>query len=123
MARWAAMFGGFGGRDRDNNLFELLALAILTPLIATILQLAISRQREYLADSSAVKITKDPFSLADALEKIAKGVKLHPMALGTKATSALFIANPFKGGLINLFSTHPPIKQRIEKIRNMNITN
>ena len=124
MARWAAMFGGFGGRDRDNNLFELLALAILTPLIATILQLAISRQREFMADHAAVKITRDPFSLADALEKIAQGVKLHPMALGNKATSSLFIANPFKGsGLLNLFSTHPPIKERVKRLRNMHITN
>ncbi|MEK6916492.1 MAG: zinc metalloprotease HtpX [Nanoarchaeota archaeon] len=123
MARWAAIFGGFGGKDRDNNnIVSLLALAILTPLIATILQLAISRQREFIADETAAKITKDPNSLAEALLKIEQGVKLHPMAMGSEATSSLFIANPFKGsGILNLFSTHPPIKDRVAKLRAIKI--
>ncbi|MBN2457570.1 zinc metalloprotease HtpX [Candidatus Woesearchaeota archaeon] len=124
MARWAAIFGGYGGRSRDrgSNIFELLALAIITPLIATILQLAISRSREYMADETGAKIVKDPHALADALLKIEKGVKLHPMAMGSEATASLFIANPFKGsGLLNLFSTHPPIKDRVEKLHNMKI--
>ena len=122
MARWAAIFGGFGGRDRDNNLFELLALAILTPLIATIIQLAISRQREYMADEQSAKITRNPRALANALLKIEQGVKAHPMNIGNTATSSLFIANPFKGSsLLNLFSTHPPIKLRVEKLNKMKI--
>ena len=123
MARWAAIFGGFGGRDRDdNNMFELLALAILTPLIATIIQLAISRQREYMADTQSAKITKNPHALADALLKIEHGVKVHPMAMGSNVTSSLFIANPFRGNtLLNLFSTHPPIKVRVDKLRKMKV--
>ncbi len=124
MARWAAMFGGFGGRDRDNGpgILEFLVLAIVTPIIAALLQLAISRSREYLADETAAKITKDPWSLADALEKISAGVKMHPMGMGSEATSALFIANPFKGaGLLNLFSTHPPMEERVKRLKAMKI--
>lgn len=123
MARWAAFFGGFGGRDRDNNgIIQLIVLAILTPIIATILQLAISRQREYLADMAAAKITKDPWSLADSLEKIEEGIKIHPMGMGSEATSSLFISNPFKNqGFLNLFSTHPPVKERVKRLRALKI--
>ena len=123
MARWAAIFGGFGGRDRNNsNIFELLALAILTPLIATVLQLAISRSREFMADELAAKKTKDPCSLADALKKISENGKLHPMGMGLTTTSALFINNPFKGnGLFNLFSTHPPVEERIKRLKSIRI--
>jgi heat shock protein HtpX len=122
MARWAAIFGGFGGRDdrQGGGLIELLVLAIVTPLVATIIQLAISRQREYLADSSGAGYIKDPDALADALLKIEQGVKAHPMAMGNTATSSLFIANPFRGGaLISLLSTHPPMHERVDKLRKM----
>jgi heat shock protein HtpX len=120
MARWAAIFGGYGGRDRDSNIFELLILAILTPIIATLIQLAISRSREYLADESAAKTTHTPIALANALEKIEQGVKHNPLRFGNKTTSSLFIINPFRGGgLINLFSTHPPIKERVKKLKEM----
>lgn len=123
MARWGAIFGGFGGRDRDGgNMFELLALAILTPLIATIIQLAISRSREYMADESAAKFTKQPYSLASALEKISSGVKHNPLRLGGKSTASLFIANPFSAkGFTKLFSTHPPIDQRIKRLKSMRV--
>jgi heat shock protein HtpX len=124
MARWAALFGGFGGRDRDRGggMIELLVLAILTPLIATIIQLAISRSREYLADESAGKITKQPYSLASALEKIDGAVRHHPMRMGNKTTASLFIANPFSGkSLIKMFSTHPPIEDRVKKLRAMSV--
>ncbi|MCM2325189.1 MAG: zinc metalloprotease HtpX [Candidatus Woesearchaeota archaeon] len=121
MMRWAAFFG-MGDRDRDGKgILELIALAIVTPLIATLLQLAISRSREYLADETAAKITKDPYSLADALEKISAGVKMHPMGMGSEATSALFIANPFKGGILNWFSTHPPMDERVKRLKAMKI--
>jgi heat shock protein HtpX len=122
MMRYAALFGGFGGRDdrRGPGLFELLALTIVTPLIATLLQLAISRSREFLADETGARITRNPNALADALLKIEAGVKAHPMTLGNEATSSLFIANPFRGNmLLNLFSTHPPIKERVDKLRKM----
>lgn len=120
MARWAALFGGMG-RDRDGgNMFELLALAILTPIIATIIQLAISRSREYLADETGARIINDPGNLASALQKLEEGGRTNPLMFGSKATSCLFIANPFRGAsFLNLFSTHPPMKERIKKLKEM----
>ena len=120
MARWGAMFGGFG-RDRDgSNIVQLLVLAIVTPIIAAILQLAISRSREFLADETAAKTLHNSFGLASALEKLEQGVKKNPLRFGSKSTSCLFIANPFRGGLLNLFSTHPPMAERINKLKSMN---
>ncbi|MBW2978121.1 zinc metalloprotease HtpX [Candidatus Woesearchaeota archaeon] len=121
MARWAAIFGGMGGRDRDGGgMFELLALAIITPLIATILQLAISRSREYLADETGAKTIHNPYNLADALEKLEAGVKRNPLRFGSPSTSSLFIVNPFSGrGFIKWFSTHPPMKERVKRLRQM----
>ncbi|MFH1849339.1 MAG: zinc metalloprotease HtpX [archaeon] len=120
-ARWGAMFGGFG-RDREgSNMFELLALAILTPLLATIIQLAISRSREYLADESAAKTLHSGQGLASALEKLQAGISHNPFRWGNRAAASLFIANPFRGGsFLNLFSTHPPMKERIKRLRDMN---
>ncbi|MFP4656041.1 MAG: zinc metalloprotease HtpX [Candidatus Woesearchaeota archaeon] len=122
MARWAAIFGGFGGDDRNGgNGLELIVLAILTPIIATIIQLAISRSREYLADDGAAKISENPKALARALRKISEGVSKRPMKSteNTKTTASLFIINPLKGsGLTNLFSTHPPVDKRIERLEN-----
>ena len=120
MARWAAIFGGFGGRDRrSNGGLELLVLAILTPIIAMLIQFAISRSREYLADDGAAKISKKPKALASALRKIHDGIARRPLpATGnTRATASLFIANPLKGdALIGLFSTHPPVEKRISRL-------
>ena len=123
MARWAAIFGGFGGRDRNGGgILELLVLAIVTPLMATIIQLAISRSREYLADESAAKTLKNTQGLASALQKLedaAKHVPLRPTS-ATESTSHMFIVNPFRGGgLIKLFSTHPPMEERIKRLRKM----
>lgn len=126
MARWAAIFGGFGGRDdeRGGGALELLVLAIVTPIIATLIQLAISRSREYLADEGGAKITKMPLKLASALEKISGSVQRHPFAAhaSTTSTAHLFIANPFKGmGLLALFSTHPPVAERARRLRMMKV--
>ncbi len=124
MARWGAIFGGFGGRDRNNNVLEFLVLAIVTPIIAMLIQLAISRSREYLADESAAKLLHNPNRLADALEKLKTGVRSHPLRpnSATQSTAHLFIANPFTGnGLFNLLSTHPPLDDRIKKLRNMSV--
>jgi len=121
MARWSAIFGGFGGRDGDNNLIELLVLAIVTPIIATIIQLAISRSREYLADQSAAKTIHSGLGLASALDKLDHASKKIPMRFGNPSTENLFIVNPFSGrSMMALLSTHPPIKERIKRLRSMN---
>ena len=120
MARWSAIFGGRDD-DRGNNLISLLILGILTPLIATIIQLAISRSREYLADEAGAKFVKNGNALADALEKIEKNTDINPLRFGNTATAHLFIANPFRGqAFLALFMTHPPTKKRAERLRSMN---
>lgn len=125
MARWGAIFGGFG-RDGDNknNVIELLVLAVIAPIMAMIIQFAISRSREYLADETGAKLVRDPFSLASALEKIEANVNQNPFQrMGTTdATAHLFIHNPFKGkSLLHLFSTHPPTAERVKRLRNMKL--
>jgi heat shock protein HtpX len=125
MARFAAIFGGNrdGGDSRGaGDMLSLLVLAVLTPLMAMFIQLAISRSREYLADESAAKIVKNPNNLADALEKLDSAVARHPMMMGSQTTSSLFIVNPFRGmSIMNLLSTHPPIKERVKRLREMRI--
>lgn len=117
MARYAGMFGG--SRDKDNGrMFELLVLGILTPIIATLIQLAISRSREYLADSSAAKTVGSGRGLASALEKLKEGVKKVPFRNVNKATMSLFIVNPLSAaGILSLFSTHPPLDERIKRLK------
>jgi heat shock protein HtpX len=112
------------GSDRENNsggqVFLILGIvgAILAPLVATMIQLAISRKREYLADATSALTTRNPEALASALEKI--GQVGSTLQRQNSATAHLFFANPLKGGaLANLFSTHPPIADRIERLRNM----
>ena len=123
MARWAAIFGGFGGRDRNGGgIIELIVLAVVTPLIATLIQLAISRSREFLADESAAKILHTPFGLASALEKLDSEIKHKPLKAmaSTESTAHMFIANPFRAkGFTKLFSTHPPMKERIKRLKGM----
>jgi heat shock protein HtpX len=124
MARWAALFGGFGGRDREGGSgFELLVLAILTPILAAIIQMAISRSREFLADESAAKLVRSGDGLAAALEKLEKSTKqisLRPNSQ-TQTTAHLFITSPFRGGgLIRIFSTHPAVHERVKRLRSMN---
>ncbi len=125
MARWAAIFGGFGGRDREgSNIFELLVLGIITPLMATLIQLAISRSREYLADASGAKLTGQPLHLASALEKIAGSIQHYPFAAhaSTTSTAHLFISNPFRNaGLMHFFSTHPPTEERVKRLKEMKL--
>ncbi len=117
MFMWSAMFG-----DDDNrgNIFGLLLLAIVTPIVASIIQLAISRSREYMADYTGARFVKNGNALADALEKIEKNVASHPMRLGTQATAHLFISSPFKRGAFqSLFMTHPSTKSRTDRLRAM----
>lgn len=123
MARWAAIFGGFGGNNNDDdggNIIEFVALAIITPFIAMLIQLAISRSREYLADETGAKTIHNPHALASALEKIERSAKHNPLRFGNPSTSSLFIANPFKAStLVSFLSTHPPMKERIKRLKNM----
>jgi len=123
MARWAAIFGGFGGRDSrgGGNIVSLIVLAIITPLIATIIQLAISRSREFLADATGAEIIHNPLGLASALEKLEAGAKSNPMRNVNQATAHMFIVSPLRGGLfLKLLSTHPDVQKRIKKLRAMN---
>ncbi len=118
MFMWSAMFGG---RDDDRgNIFGLLALAIVTPVIATIIHLAISRSREYFADESGAKTVKNGEALARALEKIEKNIDVHPMRFGSTATAHLFISNPFRNAsFLSLFMTHPSTQERAKRLREM----
>jgi heat shock protein HtpX len=117
LARWALIFGG--GRDNDNNPFSVLLMAILAPLAAMIIQMAVSRSREYQADETGARISGNPDSLASALQKLTLASKRVPMA-ASPATSHMFIVKPFSGrNLLNLFSTHPPVEKRVERLMQM----
>lgn len=120
MAKWALIFGG--GRDNDNNPLGALLMAILAPIAAIIIQMAVSRSREYQADQTGAKISGNPDSLASALEKLTLASKRVPMA-ASPATSHMFIVKPFSGkNLLSLFSTHPPVEKRVERLREMKRT-
>lgn len=116
-----AQLGWYMSSDnrRDNGI--LIFLVILAPIAAMFIQLAISRSREYLADETGARISKKPLSLASALEKISSVAKSHPIR-GNAATSQLFIVNPFSSSsLMSLFSTHPPIAERVRRLREMKL--
>jgi heat shock protein HtpX len=122
MAQWGAIFG-FGRRDEGDSggggMLSLLFMAILAPIAATLIQLAISRSREYFADSTGAAVAGSPSGLARALEKLHYASQRLPMN-ANPATAHLFIVNPLTGGsLVNLFSTHPPIEERIRRLRRM----
>lgn len=116
-ARWAMMFGGYGGRDRrDSNPIALLATIILAPLAAMVIQLWISRTREFAADAGGAQIAGNPYGLADALRKIDAVSKRVPLD-ANPATAHMFIVKPFAGaGLASLFSSHPPTEDRIRAL-------
>lgn len=130
LADWyfRATWFGMGSRDDDRNsggaIFAILAIvmAILAPIIGTLIQLAISRKRELLADASGALLTRNPQGLATALLKISKDSE--PLEVANRATAHLYIVNPFKGsqlksGFANLFNTHPPIEERVKALRAM----
>lgn len=125
VAQFMMFFGGaFGGRDeRGGNPIAAILMALLAPLAATIIQLAVSRTREYDADEDGAKLTDDPLALASALRKLQQGtqqVPMNPENQKTVNTAHMMIANPFRGAQVkNLLSTHPPMEKRIARLESM----
>lgn len=116
IARFGAIFGGIGGRKRNGNLIGLLIISIVAPLAALLIQLAISRSEEFRADKKGALLSKKPLSLVSALEKLQTMSQRKPMA-ANPATAHMFIVNPLNGkGVTALFSTHPPIEQRVKRL-------
>jgi len=122
MAQWALIIGGLGGssdeEDNGGSVFGSLIMIILAPIAALLIQLAISRSREYAADAGGAQILGDPQPLADALEKLEISARRVPMEVNA-ATSHLYIVNPLHGGLAGLFSTHPATQERVARLRTM----
>jgi heat shock protein HtpX len=120
MAQWAAIFGG--GRDRDDEgggAFGLIVMAIVAPLAAMLIQMAISRSREYEADRGGAEVSGNPLLLAGALKKLQMANQQIPMQANA-ATAHMFIVNPLTGGgLMSLFSTHPPLEERVRRLEEM----
>ena len=122
MAQWGAMFGGYGNRDDRNSgggLIGILVMAIVAPLAAMLIQMAISRSREYAADATGAKTCGHPQSLANALRKLHTGTQRRPME-ANPATAHMFIVNPLsRQSFASLFSTHPPVEERIARLEQM----
>ncbi|MEW6428887.1 MAG: zinc metalloprotease HtpX [Thermodesulfobacteriota bacterium] len=122
MLQWAAIFGG-GRSDEEGEgggLLGGLAMAIIAPIAAMLIQMAVSRSREYLADEAGARICGRPQALAGALAKLEQASRRLPMAGAQPATAHLFIVNPLAGGgLANLFSTHPPMEERIRRLQSL----
>ena len=121
MAQWSALFGG--GRERDEEsggLMELIVMAVVAPLAALLIQMAISRSREYGADKGGAEISGNPLYLANALKKLEMANRQFPLFQATQATAHMFIVSPFSGGaLSSLFSTHPPMAERVRRLEAM----
>ncbi|MBN2059492.1 MAG: M48 family metalloprotease, partial [Deltaproteobacteria bacterium] len=128
MARWSAFLGG-GSDDDEGGLgtIGLIVMSILAPLAAMLVQMAISRSREYQADSTGAVFAGEPFGLAKALDKLGAYSKRIPMHGANTNTAHMFIVNPLKGGdIATMFSTHPPLEERIARLtgkRNTSIDN
>lgn len=122
MARWAVMFGNTGDRDRrgGGNALGILIMSIIAPIVAMLIQLAISRAREYQADESGARISHKPLSLANALKKLTIASRQIPMREANPNTAHLFIVSPLSGqGMLALFSTHPPLEERIARLERL----
>lgn len=121
IAQWSAIFGGFSD-DEDNNIVTLILTVIIAPITATLVQLSISRTREFMADNSGALLTKNPLALANALVKIDNYSRKKSMKDLNSATAHIFIINPLTGSkknFSNLFSTHPSTSERIAKLKNL----
>ena len=122
MAQMSAIFGGMGGgRDRGGSIVGLLVIAIVMPLAAALVRAAISRTREFQADATGAHTSGNPYALASALEKLEQGSRIRPMKVAEGA-SHLFIVNPLKAhSAASLFSTHPPMAERIKRLREIQV--
>ena len=121
MAQWAAIFGGFGRSDDEEGggMLGMLVMAIVAPLAATVIQMAISRTREYAADRTGAQMSGDPLGLASALEKLGRASERMPVDASPQ-TAHFFIVNPLSGqSVAKLFSTHPPLEDRIARLRGL----
>jgi heat shock protein HtpX len=117
--RWVGLFAGGRDDDQRGGVMGLMVMAVLAPLAATVIQLAISRSREFKADEGAARLTHDPEGLAAALEKLSAYAKKIPLQ-GSRQTAHLFIVSPLSGkSLLALFSTHPPLEERVARLRAM----
>ena len=123
LAQFSAIFGGmFGGREGRDNIIGLLIIAIVMPIAAALVRAAVSRTREFQADATGAHNCGNPLALASALQKLERGAEARPMRVAEGA-SHLFIVNPLRGAnFANLFSTHPPTAERVQRLTSMNIT-
>jgi heat shock protein HtpX len=123
IAQWGgAMFGGGSSRDDDNRgaAIGMILMTILAPIAALLIQMAISRSREYAADETGARLCHKPLSLASALERLEDSAKRRPLLGGNSATASLFIVNPFRGrSFMSMFSTHPPMEKRIARLEEL----
>ncbi len=120
MLQWAAIFGSSSDEEEGGGLLGSLALAIIAPMAAMLIQMAVSRSREFLADARGAQICGKPRALANALRKLQAGSERIPFDAATPATSHMFIVNPLRGAtLARLFSTHPPMEERIGRLEAM----
>jgi len=122
MLQWAAIFGGGNREDEEGGggMLGGLAMAFIAPMAAMLIQMAVSRSREYMADAAGARICGNPMALASALRKLQLGIQAAPMPEATPATSHMFIVNPLTGGsMLKLFSTHPPMEERVARLEAM----
>jgi heat shock protein HtpX len=122
VARFAAFFGGSSSDDDEGggNIFSVIIFSMIAAFAAMLIQLAISRSREYLADDGGARLSGNPLFLSGALKKLHAGVARSPMSDANPSTAPLFIVNPFSAkGVLSLFSTHPPIEERIKRLEDM----
>jgi len=121
MAQWAMIFGGRHDDDEGSNPIASIVMMIVLPIAAMLIQMAISRSREYAADEGGARLNGNPHALANALRKLHKGTQMIPMH-ATPATSHMMIVNPFSGGaMMKLFSTHPPVEERIARLESLRL--